>query len=108
MGLHWFCRTELGRCTVEADSAVVVDVRVEHLGQEPDLGRLGGILLREFQDHLEKPALPGGAFGALDEGGPSKEVPLLGRGVDAFVLLVLHLLEVSDQSLLGGSGHSWY
>ena len=40
---------------VQADAAIGIHVRVEHLGEEPDQGRLVGILLGELHRQLECP-----------------------------------------------------
>jgi hypothetical protein len=93
------------RWTVEADPAVVVDVGVEHLGEEFDLGRFGRILLGEFESEFEQSAFPRGTLGPLDEGRPFEQVALLGRGVDALVVLVAHLLKVADKALLSWGRH---
>jgi hypothetical protein len=76
--------------TIEADSAVVVDVGVKHLGDELYLGRLGGVFLRELQFQLKQAAVPSSSLGPLNEGSPEQEVAFLGRGIDAFVFLVAH------------------
>jgi len=40
-------------CTVETDFAIVVDVWMEHSGNEFDAWSFGGILLSEFQFELK-------------------------------------------------------
>jgi hypothetical protein len=79
---------------------------VEHLGDELDLGRLGGVFLRELEFQLEQTAVPCGSFGSLDEGSPEKEVAFFWGGVDAFVFLVAHFGEVSDESLFCRGAHT--
>ena len=91
--------------TVEADASVVVDVGVEHFGDELDVGWFGGVLLAELELELEQPSVPGRSLWPFYEGGPLIQVAFLWGGVDAFVLLVAQLLEVSDQSLFGRVAH---
>lgn len=59
---------------VQTDLPVVVDVGVEHFGQEADVGGLVGVVLGEFQDQLERAALPRGVVGAEDDGLPHHNV----------------------------------
>ena len=74
---------------VEADLAVVVDVGVEHLGEEADVGGLVGVVLGEFQDELERPALPRGVVGAEDDGLPHHDVVVHRRSGDARGRIIL-------------------
>ena len=59
---------------VQADLPVVVDVGVEHFGEEPDVRGLVGVVLGELQDQLERSALPRGVVGAEDDGLPHHNV----------------------------------
>jgi hypothetical protein len=93
--------------TVEADPAVIVDVGVEHLGEELDLGWFCGVLLCELEFELEQSPIPCGALGPLDEGSPEEEVAFLRRSVDAFVLLAAQLGKIADEPLLGWSAHTF-
>ena len=78
---------------------------MEHFGEEFHVGGLGGVLLAEVELEFEEPSVPGGPLGSLDEGSPLVEVALLGGGVDALVLLVAQLLQISDQPFLGWIAH---
>jgi hypothetical protein len=94
--------------TVQAYAPVVVDVRVEHLRQEPHARRLRWILLRELQFQFEESPVPCSAFWSLDEGSPVVEVALFGGGIDAFVLFVAQFLQVANESLFGWIAHIIY
>ena len=59
---------------VEADLPVVVDVGVEHFGEESDVRGLVGVVLGELQDQLERSALPRGVVGTEDDGLPHHNV----------------------------------
>ena len=73
---------------------------MEHFGDELDVWGLGWVLLGEAHPQLKQSPLPCNPLRPLDEGAPVVEIALLRRGIDAFVLLLAHLLQVSDQSLL--------
>jgi hypothetical protein len=93
--------------TVEADSAVVVDVGVEHLGNKLNLWRLCWVFLSELELQFKQTSIPRSALRTLDEGSPKKEVAFLGRSVDALVLLVTHFCKVTDKSFFSGSAHEF-
>jgi hypothetical protein len=90
-----------GRSTVEAYAAAIVDVGVEHLGDEFYLRWFARVFLGEFEGEFEQSALPSGALGALDEGGPLEEVALYRVCADAIFFLVAHPLQVADETLFG-------
>ena len=94
------------RITVQTYPPVVVDVGMEHFGDEADHGRLGGVLLGELELEFKESAVPCGALRAFDEGRPVAEVAFLWGRVDALVLLVAQLLQVADQSLLCRVAHT--
>ena len=93
--------------TIEADSAVIVDVGVKHLGNELNLGRLCRVFLCELELQLKQTSVPGSSLWTLDEGSPKQEVPFLGRSIDALVLLITHFCKVADQSFFCRSAHDF-
>lgn len=98
---------ELNRkiCTIEADASVIVDVGVEHLGDKLDLWWFGGVILGKIELEFEQAAIPSSPLWSLDVGSPLEKVTLFGRSVDALVLLVAKLRQISDQSFLGWCAH---
>lgn len=70
-GLHWFCNTIIKKSlTVQTDSAVFINVRVEHLRLKHYIRSLVWVLFSELQVQLEQSALPWSSFNALDESLP--------------------------------------
>jgi hypothetical protein len=67
---------------------------VEQLGDELDLGRLGGIFLAELKVQLEESSFPHRALWSFNEGGPSEKVIFLRRGIDAAILFLADLLKI--------------
>jgi hypothetical protein len=78
---------------------------VEHFGDKFNVGWFGGVLLTELEFELEQSSIPGCSLRPLDEGSPLVEVAFFWGGVDAFVLLITQLLQVSDQPLFGRVAH---
>lgn len=78
---------------------------MEHLGDKLDLWWFGGVVLGKFELELEQAAIPSSPLRPLDVGSPLEKVALFGRSVDALVLLVAELRQISDQSLLGRCAH---
>ena len=81
--------------TVEADGTVGIDVRMEHLRDELDGGRLVRVLFRELQGQLERPILPRRLFWPKDDCVPVHDVIVQGGPVDTLGWICLHALEVA-------------
>lgn len=69
---------------------------MEHLGDKLDLWWFGRVILGKFELEFEQSAIPCSALRPLDVGSPLEEVALFGRSVDALVLLVAQLRQISD------------
>lgn len=103
-----FAELDYSMGTIKADTTIVVDVRVEHLGDKPDGGRFSWVLLSELQFEFKEATIPGSSFWPFDKGSPVVKVSFFRRGVDAFVLFFAELVEVSNQSFLSGIAHQTY
>jgi len=83
---------------VEADAALVVDVRVQDLRREVHLRRLEGVLLGELHLEHEGAAGVGRVAGSEDARVPRKHVRLVHRrGAAVRRRLALHVLLLLDQ-----------
>lgn len=91
--------------TIKADSSIVVNVRVEHFGDESDSRRLSGVLLCEFQFKFKKATIPSCSFRSFNESSPMIKVTFFWRSVDTLVLLIAKFLEISYKPLLSWVAH---
>lgn len=93
--------------TIEADSSIVVNVRVEHFGDESDGGRFGGVLLCEFQFKFKKSPIPSCSFRSFNESSPMIKVAFFWGSVDTLVLFIAKFLEIADKPLLSRVAHDF-
>mmetsp|Transcript_16786 Transcript_16786/g.63876 ORF Transcript_16786/g.63876 Transcript_16786/m.63876 type:complete len:279 (+) Transcript_16786:481-1317(+) len=92
---------------VQADQAIVVDVGVEHLREEPHGGRLVGILLRELHRQLESATFPWRFLWAEDEGLPQQDVLIGGAPRDALGRIRLQSPKVAQQAPPSRATHAF-
>ena len=65
---------------------------MEHFGDKLDVWGLGWVILGKVHLQLKQSPVPCSSLRSLDKGTPIVEITLLGRGIDAFILLLAHLL----------------
>jgi len=90
---------------VQADLSVVVDVGMEHFGEESDLRGFVGVVFGEFEDEFEGAAFPGGVVGSEDDGLPEHNVGVHGGSGDSAGGIVLEPSEISQQATSGTGTH---
>lgn len=76
-GLHWFCKTKIKwKITVKANSAVFVNVRVEHLRLKYNVWSFIWVLFGEIKFQFKESSFPWSSFDTLDDGLPFEKVVL--------------------------------
>lgn len=93
--------------TIEADSTIVVNVRMEHFGDKFYSGRFGGVLLCEFEFKFKKSTIPGCALRSFYESSPVIKVAFFRWSVDTLVLFIAEFLEIADKPLLSRVAHDF-
>ena len=84
---------------VEANAAIRVDIRVEHLRQELHFGCLVRVLLRELNRQVEAAAVPNGILGPKNYRLPVEERVTARCGLDGLLGRVfMHFLQVFQKT----------
>ena len=91
---------------VQADAAICVDVRVEHLGQELDFRSFIWVILCKLNGEVETSSFPDSVLRPEDHSLPEVKRVATWSGLNAFLgCIFVHLFEVFEKTSLGIGTH---